>query len=142
MPDCGRPSRVPTPHGVPSVYACYRFATKLRTYGDVLAACLDRVTAALHAEHPDMGTNVAIDGSDMPAYANGQRFLSKNGPERERYSDDAPRRARNPRKRTNMSRCQGPNCRTLVVGPFGISTPDPSPFSEDILRYRLRLRQR
>jgi hypothetical protein len=76
------------PHGdVPSVYACYRFAAKLRTYGDMLAACLDRVTAALHAEHPDMGTNVAIDGSDMPAYANGQRFLSKNGPERERYSD-------------------------------------------------------
>jgi hypothetical protein len=23
----------------------------------------------------------------MPAYANGQRFVSKNGPERERYSD-------------------------------------------------------
>jgi hypothetical protein len=69
---------------VPSVYSCYRFATKLRTYGAMLAACLDRVTAALHAEHPDMGTNVAIDGSDMPAFANGQRFLSKNGPERER----------------------------------------------------------
>jgi hypothetical protein len=70
--------------GVPSVYACYRFAVKLRTYGDLLAACLDRVTAALHVQHPDMGANVAIDGSDMPAYANGQRFLSKNGPERER----------------------------------------------------------
>jgi hypothetical protein len=26
-------------------------------------------------------------GSDLPAYANGQRFLSKNGPQRERYSD-------------------------------------------------------
>ena len=25
--------------------------------------------------------------SDLPAYANGQRYLSKNGPERERYSD-------------------------------------------------------
>jgi hypothetical protein len=72
---------------VPSVYACYRFATKLRTYGDLLDACLARVTAALHEAHPDMGQNVAIDGSDMPAYANGQRFLSKNGPERERYSD-------------------------------------------------------
>jgi hypothetical protein len=72
---------------VPSVYACYRFATKLRAYGDLLTRCLDRVTAALHAQHPDMGANVAIDGSDMPAYANGQRYLSKNGPERERYSD-------------------------------------------------------
>jgi hypothetical protein len=30
---------------------------------------------------------VAIDGSDLPAHANGQRYLSKNGPERERYSD-------------------------------------------------------
>lgn len=34
-----------------------------------------------------MGRDVAIDGSDIPAYANGQRYLSKNGPERERYSD-------------------------------------------------------
>jgi transposase len=72
---------------VPSVYACYRFATKLRAYGNLLAACLDRVTAAAHVAHPEMGTNVAIDGSDLPAYANGQRYLSKHGPERERYSD-------------------------------------------------------
>jgi transposase len=71
----------------PSVYACYRFATKLRAYKPLLDACLDSVTAALHAEHPEMGRDVAIDGSDLPAYANGQRFLSKNGPERERYSD-------------------------------------------------------
>jgi hypothetical protein len=72
---------------VPSVYACYRFAAKLRAYRHLLDACLDRVTAGLHAQHPDMETNIAIDGSDMPAYANGQRYLSKNGPERERYSD-------------------------------------------------------
>jgi len=39
----------------------------------LLAACIDRVTAALHVAHPDMGRHVAIDGSDMPAYANGQR---------------------------------------------------------------------
>lgn len=72
---------------VPSVYACYRFTAKLRKYGDLLDGCIDGVTAALHEQTPDMGTNVAIDGSDMPAYANGQRYLSKNGPERERYSD-------------------------------------------------------
>jgi transposase len=72
---------------VPSVYACYRFAVKLRAYRHLLDACLDRVTAGLHDLHPDMGRDVAIDGSDMPAYANGQRYLSKNGPERERYSD-------------------------------------------------------
>jgi hypothetical protein len=72
---------------VPSVYACYRFTTKLRANGDMLDRCLDRVTASLHAEHPDMGRDVAIDGSDMPAYANGQRYVSKNGPERKRFSD-------------------------------------------------------
>jgi hypothetical protein len=72
---------------VPSEWACYRFARKLREDGDAFARCLDRVTAALHAQHPEMGRDVAIDGSDMPAYANGQRYLSKNGPERQRYSD-------------------------------------------------------
>ena len=71
----------------PSVYACYRFAAKLRAYQPLLDACLDRVTDALHEQLPDMGRDVAIDGSDLPAYANGQRYLSKNGPERERYSD-------------------------------------------------------
>jgi hypothetical protein len=45
------------------------------------------VTAGLSAELPEYGRNIAIDASDMPAYANGQRFVSKNGPERERYSD-------------------------------------------------------
>jgi hypothetical protein len=36
-----------------------------------------------------MGENIAIDGSDLPAYANGQRFVSKNGRERaaSEYSD-------------------------------------------------------
>jgi len=71
----------------PSVYACYRFTTKLREHSDKLADCLDRVTASLHAELPEYGQDVAIDASDLPAYANGQRYLSKNGPERERYSD-------------------------------------------------------
>ncbi len=34
-----------------------------------------------------MGADVAIDASDMPAYANGQRYLYNGGPERQRYSD-------------------------------------------------------
>jgi hypothetical protein len=71
----------------PSEWACYRFARKLREHSDALARCLDRVTTALHGKLPSMGENVAIDASDMPAYANGQRYLSKNGPEREHYSD-------------------------------------------------------
>jgi DDE family transposase len=49
--------------------------------------CIDGVTASLHAEMPELGCNIAIDGSDMPAYANGQRFVRKGGPERERFSD-------------------------------------------------------
>ena len=71
----------------PSEWACYRFAAKLRAYKPLLDACIDAVTARLHDAHPEMGENVAIDGSDLPAYANGQRFLSKNGPERKTYSD-------------------------------------------------------
>jgi transposase len=73
----------------PSVYACYRFATKLREHKHLLDACIDAVLGRLREANPGMGENVAIDGSDMPAYANGQRFKSKNGPERkpEEYSD-------------------------------------------------------
>lgn len=72
---------------VPSVYACYRFAVKLRAYSDALDACIARVLASLRAQLPEFGGDVAIDASDMPAFANGQRYLSKNGPERERFSD-------------------------------------------------------
>ncbi len=73
--------------GAPSVYACYRFATKLREHKPILDATLARLVAGLSAELPEYGQDIAIDASDLPAYANGQRFLSKNGPERERYSD-------------------------------------------------------
>ena len=71
----------------PSVYALYRFAAKLRQHKPLLDACLDRVTASLRAELPEYGRDVAIDASDLPAYANGQRYLSKGGRERERFSD-------------------------------------------------------
>jgi hypothetical protein len=75
------------PASVPSVHACYRFAAKLRAYKPLLDACLDRVTAALHEQMPELGETVAIDASDMPAYAIGQRYLYKGGPERKTYSD-------------------------------------------------------
>lgn len=71
----------------PSEWACYRFAKRLREHPDLLAATLDAVVARLHAETPGMGERVAIDGSDLPAYANGQRYLFNHGPERERFSD-------------------------------------------------------
>jgi len=73
--------------GTPSHWACYRFARKLRAERERIADCLDAIAASLREHYPEMGREVAIDASDMPAYANGQRFLSKNGPERERYSD-------------------------------------------------------
>jgi hypothetical protein len=73
--------------GAPSEWACYRFTVKLRQHHAALANCLDRVTASLRTELPEYGQDVATDASDLPAYANGQRFVSKNGPERERFSD-------------------------------------------------------
>jgi DDE family transposase len=73
--------------GCPSVFACYRFTVKLREHATVLADCLDRIAASLQAELPGIGTDVAIDGSNLEAFANGHRRLSKHGPEREHYSD-------------------------------------------------------
>ena len=73
--------------GCPSVYACYRFTAKLRKHKPLLDACLERVTASLRNQIPEYGEDIAIDASDLPAYANGQRYLSKHGPERERFSD-------------------------------------------------------
>ena len=73
--------------GTPSHWACYRFAMKLRKERDRIADCLDALAASLREQYPDMGREVAIDASDMPAYANGQRFLYNHGPERQAYSD-------------------------------------------------------
>ncbi len=73
--------------GAPSEWACYRFAVKLRAHKPLLDASLSRIAESLRAELPYYGRDVAIDASDLPAYANGQRFVSKNGPERERYAD-------------------------------------------------------
>jgi hypothetical protein len=72
---------------VPSQWACYRFAKKLRENGDALDACVSRVIAELHKRLPEYGRDIAIDASDMPAYANGQRYLFNHGPARERFSD-------------------------------------------------------
>ncbi|MHB1809702.1 MAG: transposase [Solirubrobacteraceae bacterium] len=73
----------------PSEWACYRFGAKLREHKHLLNACIDGVLGRLHESHPGMGENIAIDGSDLPAYANGQRYVSKGGRERapEEYSD-------------------------------------------------------
>lgn len=72
---------------MPSVYACYRFTAKLRDHVDLLQGCIARVLKELKKREPMLGWDVAIDASDMPAYANGQRFVSKGGREREKFSD-------------------------------------------------------
>ena len=73
--------------GSPSEWACYRFTIKLRDNAPALNTCLNRVAASLRDRMPDMGRDVAVDASDMPAYGNGQRFVSKGGRERERFAD-------------------------------------------------------
>lgn len=73
--------------GAPSQWALYRFTVKLRANAPLLADCLDHVAASLASELPEYGRDVAVDASDLPAYANGQRFVRSGGPERERFSD-------------------------------------------------------
>jgi hypothetical protein len=73
--------------GTPSVWAMYRFSVKLRENRPALDACLKALAASLRAQYPDIGRDVAIDASDLPAFANGQRYVSKGGRERERFSD-------------------------------------------------------
>src|ERR1039458_9529963 len=50
----------------PSVYACYRFATKLREHMQLLDACVARVLSGLRAVTPEMGPDVAVGGSGLP----------------------------------------------------------------------------
>lgn len=71
----------------PSVYAAYRFAEKLRDNGEMVEHCIDGVVAGLKAKLPSYGTDLAIDASDMPAYANGQRDIGEVKEPR-RYSDE------------------------------------------------------
>ena len=62
-----------------------REAARARRHADRLHR---QVLAALREAHPEMGQTVAIDGSDMPAYANGHKHVgNKNGPLRTRFAD-------------------------------------------------------
>jgi len=71
----------------PSVYAAYRFQEKLRNHREEVERCIDSVIEGLRERLPLYGRDLSIDASDMPAYANGQRYISKGGKERERFSD-------------------------------------------------------
>lgn len=62
----------------PSQWACYRFARQLRERdGWAFGQCIEDVLAGLRAQHPNMGRDVAVDASDLPAYSNGHR--TRNG---------------------------------------------------------------
>ena len=69
----------------PSVYACYRFTAKSASTSTCLTPALPVSSSTRRIRISDLGKDMAIDASDMPAYANGQRFVSKGGRER---SDD------------------------------------------------------
>ena len=71
----------------PSKDAVWRFTRKLRHRLDVLADAATVALAALAERLPRLGRVVAIDSTDLPAYANGQRYRYKGGPEREAFSD-------------------------------------------------------
>jgi transposase, IS5 family len=74
---------------VPSIHACYRFTKKLIKYESLLADCADHLLASHKNLHPEMGENIAIDGSALHAYANGHKRVSKHGRKRkpEEFSD-------------------------------------------------------
>jgi hypothetical protein len=71
----------------PSKWSAYRFGKKLRENAPAVERCIDGVVEALKAKLPTYGTDLAIDASDMPAYANGQRYVYKGGPERNWHTD-------------------------------------------------------
>jgi IS5 family transposase len=58
---------------IPWVYACYRFTAKLRDHAPILERCIADVVRALKKANPLLGWDVAIDASDMPAYAKGRK---------------------------------------------------------------------
>jgi Transposase DDE domain len=62
-------------------------SVKLRVHGDMLAECIAKVLSALHDANPKMGNAVAIDGSDLPAHANDQRYVKRGGELRKRFAD-------------------------------------------------------
>jgi hypothetical protein len=66
--------------GSPSIWAMYRFARRLRENRPALEACLNACAASLRAEYgDDLGKDLAIDATDMPAFANGQKYVRRAG---------------------------------------------------------------
>lgn len=73
---------------VPSIDATYRFVRKLRQC-EGQRQCIDAVLEALHSKNPEMGKDIAIDGSSMKAYAKGATVRYPGGPVQELTDPDA-----------------------------------------------------
>lgn len=60
---------------------------KLREHPGWLERLITDIQDAIRLLHPKYGESVAGDGTDIPAYANGQRYIKKGGPERTIFAD-------------------------------------------------------
>jgi IS5 family transposase len=74
---------------LPSIDAVYRFTKKLRLCEGQRQECIDAVLEALRSKNPEMGRDIAIDGSSMEAYAKGAKTRYPGGPEHEFSDPDA-----------------------------------------------------
>jgi hypothetical protein len=72
----------------PSQWSAYRFAAKLRENAPSVERCLDSVVEGLKAKLPLYGRDLAIDASDVPAFASGYT-RAPDGRERKLSDPDA-----------------------------------------------------
>jgi hypothetical protein len=72
---------------VHSPEAMYRFLKKLRANPEWLNALIQALQAAIRELRPNFGRTLAGDGTDLEAYANGQKYVKRGGPLRTRFSD-------------------------------------------------------
>jgi len=52
-----------------------------------LTECIDTIISDIKELRPEYGKHIVVDSSDIEAYANGQPYLYKGGPPREKFSD-------------------------------------------------------
>jgi transposase len=72
---------------VPSTDAVYRFLRKLRNNPEWLEGLIRALQVAVRELRPAYGKTVAGDATDLPAYANGQKYVKRGGAMRTHYSD-------------------------------------------------------
>ena len=71
----------------PSRFACYRFNRRLLRQPALVEECACSLIQTLKARHPRLGEDVSVDSTDLPAWANGQKYKYAGGPERTAWSD-------------------------------------------------------